>query len=162
MSTKTVKILAAILATAGFAGAFSAARCAAQDLPAADVVAPPAEAGPASPTDPGVPSCAIYDPSPAYGTCPPSDLWTRQTLTNGFGGLQADLASRGIVYNAFFTQFYQGAASGGAEQEFQYGGKLDQFVIFDGEKLGLWKGFSVSMHAETRVGQDVNQAAVGF
>lgn len=90
------------------------------------------------------------------------DFWTRPTLTNGLGGTLPSLAEEGIIYNAFLTQFYQGVAAGGTEQEFLYGGKLDQFVNFDGEKLGLWKGFLVTMHSETRFGQDVNQTAVGF
>jgi porin len=80
-------------------------------------------------------------------------------LTNGFWGLQPALAEHGIVYDAELTQFYQGVANGGLEQTFKYGGKLDQFVIFQGEKLGLWKGFEVIMHAETRFGEDVIAAA---
>ena len=83
------------------------------------------------------------------------DIWTREHLMNGFWGLQPALAEHGIVYDAQLTQFYQGVANGGREQVFEYGGKLDQFMIFQGEKLGLWKGFEVVMHAETRFGNDV-------
>lgn len=68
----------------------------------------------------------------------------------------------GVVYDLQATQFYQGVASGGAEQEFEYGGKVDQFFIFDSGKLGLWQGMTATMHAETRFGDDVNQEAVGF
>jgi porin len=68
----------------------------------------------------------------------------------------------GIAYNVFVPQFYQGVASGGIEQTFEYGGKVDQFVTLDSGKLGLWNGMIVSLHAETRYGQDVNQEAVGL
>ena len=94
--------------------------------------------------------------------CGHGDFWTREHLTNGFWGLQPALAEHGIVYEAELTQFYQGVANGGLEQTFKYGGKLDQFVIFEGEKLGLWKGFTAIMHAETRFGEDVLGAASAF
>ncbi len=35
-------------------------------------------------------------------------------------------------------------------------------MIFQGEKLGLWKGLEVVMHAETRFGEDVNGEAAGL
>lgn len=72
------------------------------------------------------------------------------------------MQSCGVTYEFAGTQFYQGVASGGREQDFDYGGKVDQFVILDSGKLGLWQGMTMSMHAETRFGEDVNQDAVGF
>ncbi len=72
------------------------------------------------------------------------------------------MAASGILYNPVATQFYQGVASGGAEQEFAYGGKIDQFLILDAGKLGLWQGLTVALHAETRFGDDINQQAVPF
>ena len=50
-------------------------------------------------------------------------------------------------------------ASGGLEQAFQYGGRNDYFLNLDGEKLGLWKGLSVTLHGETRYGESVNSLA---
>ena len=67
-----------------------------------------------------------------------------------------------MTYEVAGTQFYQGVASGGGEQDFDYGGKVDQFVILDSGKLGLWQGMTMNMHAETRFGEDVNLDAVGF
>jgi len=114
-------------------------------------------------------SCDALSQGPATACCTCGnaccghhDFWTREHLTNGFWGLQPALAEHGIVYDAELTQFYQGVANGGFEQTFKYGGKLDQFVIFEGEKLGLWKGFEVIMHAETRFGEDVIGAASAF
>ena len=72
------------------------------------------------------------------------------------------MAQQGIVYAPGMTQFYQGVAGGGNEQEFEYGGKVDQFLILDGTKLGVWDGMTMTMHVETRFGQDVNREAVGF
>ncbi|SFJ63940.1 carbohydrate porin [Planctomicrobium piriforme] len=90
------------------------------------------------------------------------DIWTRTTLTDGFFGAQPALAESGIAYQASLTQFYQGVAAGGSEQTFAYGGKVDQFVNFDGGKLGLWKGLLVTLHAETRYGETVILDAVGL
>lgn len=92
------------------------------------------------------------------GSCEGSDCSYFDRLT----GFQADLAEHGITYNAALTQFYQGVAHGGANETFKYGGKVDQFFNFDGQKLGLWEGLFVSMHAETRFGEDVNLDAVGL
>ena len=96
--------------------------------------------------------------------CGPSwceQLLTSPTLTGDWGGARTALTESGIIYQGYLTQFYQGVANGGAEQQFQYGGKVDQFFTFQGEKLGLWKGLLISMHAETRFGQDSNLDAVG-
>ncbi|MDZ4821492.1 MAG: carbohydrate porin [Planctomycetota bacterium] len=90
------------------------------------------------------------------------DLCTRETFTDGFWGLQPAMAECGIAYDAFATQFYQGVASGGQERVFEYGGKIDQFFVFDGDKLCGHKGFSVAMHAESRFGQDINNDAAGL
>lgn len=83
-------------------------------------------------------------------------------LLGDFGGRRTCLAEQGITYQGFLTQFYQGVASGGNEQRFSYGGKFDNFLILDGQKLGLWQGLFVNMHAETRFGEDANRDAVGL
>lgn len=90
------------------------------------------------------------------------ELLAAPNLTGDWNGWRSCLMEHGIIYQGFLTQFYQGAAHGGRNQDFEYGGKLDQFVTFQGDKLGLWEGFFVSMHAETRFGQDANQNAVGL
>jgi porin len=66
------------------------------------------------------------------------------------------LRDQGITLDVSATQFYQGVASGGLEQSFKYGGRNDYFLTLDGEKLGLWKGFSVKFHGETRYGESAN------
>jgi porin len=91
---------------------------------------------------------------------PCSDCWLSDShrLTGDWGGLRSDLEDRGWAFNLFNTQFYQGVASGGLEQEWAYGGKLDYLIDLDGEKSGLWEGLFVNFHAETRYGEDVNVA----
>jgi len=64
------------------------------------------------------------------------------------------LAEHGIVYKASITQFYQGVTSGGTEQVFRYGDKIDQYFIFDSQKLGLWKGGKLIMHVDSNIGQN--------
>jgi porin len=66
------------------------------------------------------------------------------------------LANRGITWNVYSTQFYQGVTAGGLDQGFAYGGKVDYFLRFAGDEVKGWEGFSAAMHAETRYGEDVN------
>ncbi len=54
------------------------------------------------------------------------------------------------------TQIYQGVASGGVRQGFEYVGRNDYYLNVDGEKAGLWKGFFVTLHGETRYGNGIN------
>ncbi len=72
------------------------------------------------------------------------------------------IEARGVDYHFAATQFYQGVTTGGADRGFEYGGKIDQFITLDSTKLGLWQGTTMSLHAETRFGQDVNFDAVGL
>ncbi len=101
---------------------------------------------------------AECDPCPycSYEYDPCGELKARLTA------MAKSMAQQGIVYDAEATQFYQGVASGGNEQVFEYGGKVDQFLILDSGKLGLWQGMTMTMHAETRFGDDVNFEAVGL
>ncbi len=89
--------------------------------------------------------------SPFAGT-----IWTRPKLTGDWFGHRDTLAAHGITLDASLTQFSQGVTSGGRQQDWIYGGHGDYFFNMDGEKAGLWKGFFVTMHAETRYGRDVN------
>jgi len=72
------------------------------------------------------------------------------------------MQAQGITYAPGVTQFYQGVASGGANEEFEYGGKVDQILILDTCKMGLWDTMTVTMHVESRFGEDVNFDAVSL
>jgi len=83
-------------------------------------------------------------------------LVTRQRMTGDWMGARSELAERGLTFDLFLTQFYQRIASGGQEQAWEYGGKIDYLGNLDAQKLGLLDGLFVNMHAETRYGTDVN------
>lgn len=83
----------------------------------------------------------------------------RPKLTGDWWGRRSALRNSGVTLDISSTQFYQGVASGGREQAFQYGGRNDYFLNLEGEKLGLWEGLKVSLHGETRYGESVNSIA---
>lgn len=68
----------------------------------------------------------------------------------------------GVQYAILGTDFYQGVASGGANENYENGVKIDQFLILDSTKMGLWEGMTVVIHAESRLGNDVNFDAAGL
>jgi len=80
----------------------------------------------------------------------------RSKLTGDWWDVRDTLFSRGFALDVSLTQFYQGVVAGGTERDFEYGGKLDYYLNFDGAKAGLWLGLSLTMHVETRYGEDVN------
>ena len=63
----------------------------------------------------------------------------RSKLSGDWLGCRTGLSDCGITFDLSTTQFYQGVATGGLEQAFQYGGRNDYFLNLDGEKLGLWQ-----------------------
>lgn len=77
-------------------------------------------------------------------------------LTGDWWGARDTMAEHGITLDFNLTQFYQGMAGGSADGDSEYGGKLDFYANLDGAKAGLWPGFSVTTHIETRYGNDVN------
>ena len=80
-------------------------------------------------------------------------LLCREYLTGDLFGARSGLAEHGVVADLQLTQFYQGVASGGANETAAYGGKLDYFFTFA-------KG-AVVLHAESRFGEDVILDAAG-
>ena len=54
------------------------------------------------------------------------------------------------------TQFVQGLTAGDGPHGAEYGGKADVLVAADLGKLGLWNGFSMTVHAEANFGNSVN------
>jgi hypothetical protein len=122
---------------------------------------PPASAPAAEPT-PGAPTedclaapaggCPCLPAPPPFG----GPLLERPKLTGDWLGLRGTLRDCGITVDVSTTQFYQGVASGGLERSFPYGGRNDYFLNVDFEKLGLWKGFFLNLHGETRYGESAN------
>jgi porin len=85
------------------------------------------------------------------------DFWSRLKLTGDWGGARSALAERGMTIDIYNTNFYQGLTSGGRRQGFDFGGRVDYLFHGDGEKMGLWQGLFIDLHAETRYGRDINR-----
>ncbi len=84
------------------------------------------------------------------------DLLTRPKLLGDLFGARTALGAHGIALDINSTQFYQGVASGGIRQQFEYNGRNDYYLNIDGQKAGLWQGFFVTLHGETRYGNSIN------
>jgi porin len=86
----------------------------------------------------------------------PSDFLARETLTGDWGGSRSWLKERGITIKPRLTQYYQGLSAGDGDHGYEYGGKADVLFNADLHKLGLWDGFSMTLHAEYNFGNSVN------
>ena len=97
------------------------------------------------------------DTTPASTETAPQPGWLeRDTLTGDWGGGRTWLKEHGITLKPRLAQFYQGLTSGEGDHSFEYGGKADLLLNADLSKLGLWKGLSLTVHAEQNFGQSVN------
>ncbi len=94
--------------------------------------------------------------------CGHDSLWTRDRLLGDTFGAKSCLAEHGIMTDFIYGQYYQGVTTGGNERTAEYGGVVDMYATFVGEKFGLNKGFNLSLHAVTRYGEDINSAAGGL
>jgi porin len=120
----------------------------------------PPPAPPAAPQPPAAaaPPCEGIAQAPACTQSPfDGDCCTRPLMLGSLCGVRDQLAAKGITVNVDTYQFYQGVASGGITDNFRYAGRNDYFINVDGEKAGLWKGFFITLHGETRYGDTVNQ-----
>jgi porin len=82
-------------------------------------------------------------------------FWTRKELGGDWGGARTALGDLGISLDVRVSQYYQEVAAGGADTGGQYGGVANYVMNVDGEKIGLWKGLYLNVHATTRWGRDV-------
>jgi porin len=81
---------------------------------------------------------------------------SRPKLTGGWGGLREELRDHGITLDISATEYYQGTASGGVHEGFEFGGRADYLLNIDGQKAGLWQGLYINLHGETVYGDSVN------
>lgn len=105
-------------------------------------------------TTPGEPTPEYPLPQPFGGS-----ILERPKLTGDWAGWRSSLQDQGITLDVSTTQYYQGATAGGLDQAFHYGGRNDYFLNLDYEKLGLWRGASMTLHGETRYGESVSSLA---
>ncbi len=83
------------------------------------------------------------------------DLLTRARITPDDWAPKAAALQHGIDGRIEATQFYQGIAAGGTQRAFQDGGRNDYYVNVDGAKAGLLPGSFITLHGETRYGEDI-------
>jgi porin len=76
-------------------------------------------------------------------------------------GLKSDLAAAGLNFDLSLTHFLQSAVAGDGDPEWKSGGKIDATLGIDGARVGLWNGFSISIHQEIAYGEDVNEQGDG-
>ena len=106
------------------------------------------------------PSALAQTVTPTAST-PTNSARSQSSLLDVAGGPKQLLMDAGVDLNVSLTQFYQGLVGGQGSKTWQYGGKVDVFANFSGEKLGLWQGFSVNVHSESVYGNDVNTQGDG-
>lgn len=66
-----------------------------------------------------------------------------------------------VVFHASWTQFLGWAVEGQGQDVSRLGGKLATTMVFAGEALGLWDGFTVNVSGEFGFGRNVNQSGTG-
>jgi porin len=91
---------------------------------------------------------------------------SRPKLTGDWSGLRDQLRDHGFTFDISATTYYQGIAKGGLDDTFplggglddtfQFGGRNDYLLNVDGQKAGLWDGFSINLHGETVYGDSIN------
>jgi porin len=104
------------------------------------------------------PSITMRSDTPPGTTAPaPPPSWLeRDTLIGDWRGVRPWLQQYGITLKPRLTQFVQGMTFGEDDHDFEYGGKADLLLQADLSKLGLWNGFSLTVHAEYNFGETVN------
>ncbi len=88
--------------------------------------------------------------------------YAKGPLTGDWHGNRDWLASQGITFDLDVASFYQGIATGGLEQHFQYGGHGDYVTNVDFGKLGLQRGLFLKVRAEHRFGRNINTDTGAF
>jgi hypothetical protein len=71
----------------------------------------------------------------------------RTSILDSDRGPKQYLQDAGIDLSVNYTGFYQGLVGGEGEHGGAYGGKTDLIVRLVGEKLDLWQGLYVTVHA---------------
>src|SRR5438552_3275415 len=102
-------------------------------------------------------SAPANERTPVPASAIDATIFERPNLTGDWLGARDTLSAHGLTLEISLAQFYQGVVDGGNERDFEYGGKVDYYVNLDGGKAGLWPGFSITTHIETRYGNDVNE-----
>ena len=81
---------------------------------------------------------------------------SRPKLTGDWWCMREHLRDSGYTLDISTTEYYQGIATGGLKERFRFGGRNDYILNVDGQKAGLWEGFSINLHGETVYSDSVN------
>lgn len=106
-----------------------------------------------SPTAEGQPA-----QSPATPASDPETFWTREELTGDWGGERENWEEHGVSFELSWTNFFQGTAGGGFENDFAYGGKLTGVMTLDTGKLGWWKNGKFQVKLDNRYGDSASES----
>jgi len=105
------------------------------------------------------------DSSTETGVADPDDIWQRETLTNGFGGLADKLADSGVEVGLSMTNIYQSNIRGGMntnQKRGQHTGSYDLEIGADLQQLYGIEGGSLLIHTEGSWSRfDVDETSVG-
>jgi porin len=83
------------------------------------------------------------------------DVLHRDKFTGNWGGLRSDMSDYGLDFDLRFGGYYQAVASGGIAVNDEPGLSMDYIINLNLQKLGLWEGGAINMHANTRSGGDI-------
>src|SRR5262245_7134651 len=90
------------------------------------------------------------------------DLAKREYLTGDWVDARNQIADKGLTFDFLWTQIAQGVVSGGRRKDWDYGGNLDALLEADMERMGLRIPGTISVRAETRYGETVNDDSGAF
>lgn len=84
------------------------------------------------------------------------DLWKRPRLTGDWGGWRTAWANKGVQFEVDTVHIFQHVTDPGKERTGRASGSADYTLKVDTNKLGLWPGGFLKIHAETNFGNNVN------
>jgi len=102
----------------------------------------------ASPSPQSAPGANVAATKPTPD--PPTDFWTQETMTGDWGGTRSSWKEKGIDLQFKLSNFVQGVASGGTDNETEYTGKFEMEWKFDLGKVAGWKYWSSEIKTEFR------------
>lgn len=84
------------------------------------------------------------------------DWNSRLALTGDWSGLRQKWADHGFTVDLNWTQYGQGADSGGTSSQWEFGGNFEELFHLDLMRMGVLSGALVTMRVESRYGQTAN------
>ena len=92
-------------------------------------------------------------PVPDYS----GSLAERSHLTGSWGGVRQNMAERGVTMQVDWSEFYQDIVDGGIKDSDEFTANLDYRLNLDLMKMGLLPGALITVRAQSRFGNTVNE-----